>query len=82
MPESVFVKEIGEVLKNYGGGPTGAFQMEDGVCSARLEQQGMILGRKARDDSWMVFLYEENGILTQSCEYSQLKARQSQCNDK
>lgn len=44
--------------------------MEDGVCSARLEQQGMILGRKARDDSWMVFLYEENGILTQSCEYS------------
>jgi len=25
MPESVFVKEIGEVLKNYGGGPTGAF---------------------------------------------------------
>lgn len=44
--------------------------MEDGICSARLEQQGMILERKARDDFWMVSLYKENGILTRSCEYS------------
>lgn len=42
--------------------------MEDGICSARLEQQGMILERKARDDFCMVSLYKENGILTWSCE--------------
>lgn len=68
MSESVFLKEIGDVLENYGERPTGASYMEDGICSARLEQQGMILERKARDDFCMVSLYKENGILTWSCE--------------
>lgn len=48
MSESVFLKEIGDVLENYGERPTGASYMEDGICSARLEQQGMILEKTSK----------------------------------